>query len=70
MGQCRIREKLESKRSERIVKKRALPEVNKELAKKLLDEKKTEQKTDALLTDDRFGAMFSDPAFQIDTEVK
>ncbi|KAK2155613.1 hypothetical protein NP493_2061g00051 [Ridgeia piscesae] len=69
----KIREKIEHERANRV-KVKKLPRVNKDLAEKLLEE---EQRTDSkkrqkvatgLLKDDRFSQMFSNTAFQIDTE--
>lgn len=72
----KIREKIEEERQNRVQKK-ALPKVNRELAKKLMstdetsnDKKKGKaKKTEANpMTDDRFSALFSNPDFQVDTD--
>lgn len=51
-----------------------LPPVNKELALKLInDEKEGKKKTKdsiSLLKDDRFKALFENPAFQVDTNAE
>ncbi|KAG2182524.1 hypothetical protein INT43_007455 [Umbelopsis isabellina] len=66
-----VREKLEKERASRIRATNKLPAVNKELAKKLLDEgkkkKKKEEKPNPL-EDDRFKDLFADPDFQVDEE--
>ncbi|KAJ2963450.1 hypothetical protein NQZ79_g1589 [Umbelopsis isabellina] len=66
-----VREKLEKERASRIRATNKLPAVNKELAKKLLDEgkkkKKKEEKPNPL-QDDRFKDLFADPDFQVDEE--
>lgn len=66
-----VREKLEKERASRIRATNKLPAVNKELAKKLLDEgkkkKKKEEKPNPL-EDSRFQDLFADPDFQVDEE--
>ncbi|PIO36610.1 hypothetical protein AB205_0119300 [Aquarana catesbeiana] len=69
----KIRQKIEETRAQRVQIKK-LPKVNKELALKLLEEdeeerplqKKKQKKMPNILNDDRFKAMFEDPAFQVD----
>ena len=62
-----LQERLEKARGSRIsIQKRKLPNVNKVVAQKLLEEKGTEASEDNPLGDDRFGAMFRDPKFQVD----
>lgn len=56
----KIREKLEAK--PRLKVQSELPKVNKDLAKKYLDEPEAE----TVLKDDRFKAMFEDPNFEVD----
>ncbi|CAO3678032.1 unnamed protein product [Umbelopsis ramanniana] len=67
-----VRDKIEKERSSRIRATNKLPAVNKELAKKLLDESKTKKaKKEGKVNpmeDDRFKDMFADPDFQVDTE--
>lgn len=67
-----VREKLDKERASRIRATNKLPAVNKELAKKLLDEgKKKKAKKDGQVNpmeDDRFRDMFADPDFQVDEE--
>lgn len=78
--QKRIQEKLDAGRATRITIKRRLPKVNKELAARLLADvgnnvwsdsvedagQKTRSKKSSLLEDDRFKAIFTDEAFQVD----
>ena len=62
---------LEDKRSKRVQIKSNLPKVNKDLFLKLKDTETSGKKKKAnatLLEDDRFGALFSDDRFQVDTE--
>ncbi len=60
----RIREKMEEETQSRVrPPTELLPKVNKELAKKLID-----ADSGKLLADNRFGAMFQNPDFQIDEE--
>lgn len=51
-----------------------LPPVNKELALKLINDekegKKNKKNTTNLLKDDRFKALFENPAFQVDTNAE
>lgn len=65
-----VREKIEKERASRIRATNKLPAVNKELAKKLLDEsKKKKAKKEGQanpMEDDRFRDMFADPDFQVD----
>jgi ribosome biogenesis protein ENP2 len=67
-----VRDKIEKERSSRIRATNKLPAVNKELAKKLLDESKTKKaKKEGKVNpmeDDRFKDMFADPDFQVDAE--
>ena len=70
-----VREKLEKERESRIRVNNKLPAVNKNLAKKLLDEKNNEKKNkkkggSEVLGDDRFKDLFSNPDFQVDEESK
>ncbi|KJE95639.1 nucleolar protein 10, variant 1 [Capsaspora owczarzaki ATCC 30864] len=72
----KIKEKIDAQRANRISVQKRLPKVNKGFAKLLLDEESAEtnaKKKAALqssnpLTDDRFGAMFKNPEFEIDPE--
>uniref|UniRef100_A0A146LVV4 Nucleolar protein 10 n=2 Tax=Lygus hesperus TaxID=30085 RepID=A0A146LVV4_LYGHE len=66
----KIREKLEKESTSRIQLKN-LPKINRDFALKLMDESKDPKKkkkatANELLGDSRFGAMFSNPDFQID----
>ncbi|KAI8576596.1 hypothetical protein K450DRAFT_256364 [Umbelopsis ramanniana AG] len=67
-----VRDKIEKERSSRIRATNKLPAVNKELAKKLLDEgKKKKAKKEGQVNpmdDDRFKDMFADADFQVDQE--
>ncbi|RUS69583.1 hypothetical protein EGW08_022653 [Elysia chlorotica] len=72
----KIKQKIEEDRTNRV-KLQKLPSVNRDLAKKLIDEeearkanpRKRENKTvTSLLKDDRFSAIFSNPDFEIDPE--
>lgn len=67
-----VRDKIEKERSSRIRATNKLPAVNKELAKKLLDEsKKKKAQKEGLsnpMDDDRFKNMFADADFQVDQE--
>lgn len=68
----KIREKLEEQRSSRVVLHK-LPNVNKDLAHKLITEdesgnQKQQKKAQSLLKDDRFKALFSNPDFQVDQQ--
>ncbi|KAK3777638.1 hypothetical protein RRG08_021752 [Elysia crispata] len=72
----KIKQKIEEDRTNRV-KLQKLPSVNRELAKKLMDEeearkanpRKRENKTvSSLLKDDRFSAIFTNPDFEIDPE--
>ncbi|KAG0173522.1 hypothetical protein DFQ28_008206 [Apophysomyces sp. BC1034] len=63
-----VREKIEKERASRIRANNKLPSVNKQLAKKLLDEKNTKSKD--VLQDDRFKDLFADPDFQVDEQSK
>jgi ribosome biogenesis protein ENP2 len=74
----RIQEKIEEKRGSRIIAKKRLPKVNKELAEKMLRQQKSGAKgsqaaDDAseqggALVDDRFAALFKREEFQQDQE--
>ena len=67
----KISKTLEDKRSKRVQIKSNLPKVNKDLFLKLKDTETSGKKKKAnatLLEDDRFGALFSDDRFQVDTE--
>ncbi|KAI5070277.1 hypothetical protein GOP47_0014620 [Adiantum capillus-veneris] len=81
--QKRIQEKLDAERATRITIKRKLPKVNKELAARLLEDagndaesesdeesgvKRKKSKKSSLLEDERFKAMFTDKAFEVDEE--
>ncbi|MCO5576347.1 hypothetical protein L7F22_030156 [Adiantum nelumboides] len=81
--QQRIKEKLDAERAARITIKRKLPKVNKELAARLLADagdyaesesdketgmKRKKSKKSNLLEDERFKAMFTDKAFEVDEE--
>ncbi|MCO5549232.1 hypothetical protein L7F22_002699 [Adiantum nelumboides] len=81
--QQRIKEKLDAERATRITIKRKLPKVNKELAARLLADagdyaesesdketgmKRKKSKKSSLLEDERFKAMFTDKAFEVDEE--
>ncbi|KAH7387446.1 hypothetical protein KP509_16G023700 [Ceratopteris richardii] len=82
----RIQEKLDAERANRITIKRKLPKVNKELAARLLADagnsaesesednrnkkRKKKVKMPNLLEDDRFKAMFTDQAFEVDEEAE
>ncbi|XP_065843371.1 nucleolar protein 10-like [Oscarella lobularis] len=68
----KIQDKLDEDRASRVQLKK-LPKVNKELAQKLLDEKKmTKSRTASTfanpLGDERFSQLFTDPSFQVDVE--
>lgn len=68
----KIREKLEEQRSSRVLLHK-LPNVNKDLAHKLIIEEesgnqKQKKKAQSLLKDDRFKALFSNPDFQVDQQ--
>ncbi|KAF7725580.1 hypothetical protein EC973_009535 [Apophysomyces ossiformis] len=63
-----VREKIEKERASRIRANNKLPSVNKQIAKKLLEEKNA--KSDSVLEDDRFKDMFADPDFQVDEQSK
>lgn len=70
----RIQDKIEEERANRV-KLKKLPKVNRNLAEKLMDEKKDKRKeavenseVSNPLGDDRFSAMFSNPDFQVDEE--
>ncbi|XP_077299588.1 nucleolar protein 10 lethal (2) 34Fd [Arctopsyche grandis] len=65
----RIRERLEQERPSRLQLKANLPSVNRELAAKLMSsdqDKKNKNKSNTLLTDDRFKALFANPDFEVD----
>ncbi|CAO3597569.1 unnamed protein product [Absidia cylindrospora] len=72
----KVREKMDKERASRIRANNKLPAVNKQLAKKLLEDTSTNKKkkknadTTTLLEDDRFKDMFADPEFQVDMESK
>lgn len=72
----KIKQKIEEDRVNRV-KLQKLPSVNRELAKKLIDEeearkanprKRENKAVSSLLKDDRFAAMFTNPDFEIDPE--
>ncbi|XP_077991295.1 nucleolar protein 10-like [Glandiceps talaboti] len=71
----KIREKIEEARTNRV-KVHKLPQVNKDLAQKLIDKEdqnkdrkqKKKKALPNLLQDDRFAAMFKNPDFQVDTQ--
>ncbi|XP_014253484.1 nucleolar protein 10 [Cimex lectularius] len=70
----RIREKIEKDRGTRI-QIQNLPKVNRDLALKLMDQKREDTRRKAkntpnILNDDRFKAMFENPDFQIDTNTE
>ncbi|XP_050529518.1 nucleolar protein 10 [Daktulosphaira vitifoliae] len=68
----KIREKIESERTSRVQVQK-LPPVNKELALKLIHDEKEGKKnknSSSLLKDDRFKALFENPAFQVDTNAE
>ena len=62
-----IQKKLDEQAKTRIFAKTALPKVNPELAKRMMDKEKTKKGTTAL-SDDRFAAMFTNPDFAITGE--
>nr|XP_012135821.1 PREDICTED: nucleolar protein 10 [Megachile rotundata] len=66
----RIQQKIEETRGSRIQIER-MPSVNKELALKLMDDetntKKKKTNSSALLKDERFKQLFTNPDFQVDT---
>lgn len=71
----RVKEKLEAKRAERIVVKRSLPQVNKELAREMQQELqegegKRKAAAERVLGDQRFTALFKEKDFQIDTKAE
>lgn len=62
----KIKDKIEEERTNRVVLQK-LPKVNKDLALKMMDEDNKKSKTGSnLLKDDRFKALFENPAFQVD----
>lgn len=66
----KIREKIEEDRVNRVQVSK-LPNVNKDLALKLMDDKmkndrKKQKKAEDLLTDNRFKQLFENPDFQVD----
>lgn len=68
----KVREKIEAQRANRVTVKK-LPKVNRELAEKLIDvegmdKKITKRAGQALLKDDRFEKLFTDPDFQINKD--
>ena len=64
-----LQEKIDKSRGSRIsIQKKKLPSVNKLVAQKLLTEKGGEVDGENPLGDDRFGAMFKDPKYQVDEE--
>lgn len=76
----KIREKIDAARANRVQIKKKLPQVNRELAEKLLAsteiaaagempsrKQKKDMQAASLLGDDRFSAMFKDSNFQVDT---
>ncbi|XP_005100498.1 nucleolar protein 10 [Aplysia californica] len=72
----KVREKIEEERTSRV-KLKKLPNVNRELAQKLMEEdeaqkanprKRENKAVNSILKDDRFSAMFNNPDFQIDPE--
>ncbi|XP_065335729.1 nucleolar protein 10 [Cloeon dipterum] len=70
----KIKEKIEEARSNRVKLPSKLPQVNKDLAQKLMDQdtetegkKKKKQVGPSLLGDDRFKALFEDKDFEVDT---
>jgi len=68
-----IKQKLEEQRVKRVQIKSNLPKVNKDLFLKLKDQQmqekkpKKKDKSGALLEDDRFGGLFTNPEFEVDT---
>jgi len=69
----KIKSKIDEERSQRIKITKKLPKINRNLAEKILEEenpKKSKKKGELLniLEDERFGAMFKNPDFQIDEE--
>lgn len=64
----KIRQQIEASRPARLKIKSNLPAVNQELALKYIDENENHgrKKTSNLLKDDRFGALFTNPEFQVD----
>merc|ERR1711874_86582 len=70
LKQQMIKKKLEEQRARRVQLKSSLPNVNKDLFLKLKDEEKKDKKPAKkgdLLGDDRFGALFTNPEFEVDT---
>ena len=66
----KISQKLEEKRTKRVQLKSVLPKVNKDLFMKLKDQDvsmKKKKASEDLLKDDRFGALFDDERFAVDT---
>lgn len=66
----KIREKIEQDRGNRVQISK-LPNVNKDLALKLMDDqmkndRKKQKKAEDLLTDNRFKQLFENPDFQVD----
>uniref|UniRef100_A0AAG5DD45 Nucleolar protein 10 n=1 Tax=Anopheles atroparvus TaxID=41427 RepID=A0AAG5DD45_ANOAO len=71
----KIRKQIEAARPARIQLKTALPQVNKELAQQLIEEKhmvnaKRSAIAKSLLTDDRFKNMFENPDFEVDKDAQ
>uniref|UniRef100_T1JGF9 NUC153 domain-containing protein n=1 Tax=Strigamia maritima TaxID=126957 RepID=T1JGF9_STRMM len=65
--QKRIREKLDAERTSRV-KINKLPTVNRKLAEKLIASESTKTDASAIMQDDRFASLFTDPDFQVDEE--
>ena len=64
-----LQEKIDKSRGSRIsIQKKKLPSVNKLVAQKLLTEKGGDADGENPLGDDRFGAMFKDPKYEVDEE--
>lgn len=65
----KIRQEIEAQRPSRLQLKSHLPKVNQELALKILEEQKINQKTKrtiSLLEDNRFKAIFENPDYNVD----
>jgi len=68
-----IKKKLEEQRAKRVQLKSSMPKVNKDLFLKLKDQQmpdkkpKKKDKSGNLLEDDRFGSLFTNPEFEVDT---
>ena len=64
-----IKKKLVEQKARRVQLKSSLPNVNKDLFMKLKDQEKKDKKPlkkGDLLGDDRFGALFTNPEFEVD----